>query len=136
MKLLEWQSGDTRDGGMGNWDMKRTEAIRKQWMGDARRASESDGVPLGFEARVMAEIRARAAGEGVTLLAAMDPLAFWATGLWRAAVGSLAVTAVAGLLNWSSVPLETGVDLADSGVGEPWETMFLESLESPGDSPW
>ena len=60
--------------------------LHKKLLAAARANSPGDHVPYAFEKRVTALIAARAA---------VDPLAFWVRGLWRAAVSCAAISATA-----------------------------------------
>jgi hypothetical protein len=57
----------------------------------ARRLPADDRVPYAFEQRVLARLRA---------LSPVDPWAWWARGLWRAALPCLAVAVVS--IAWAS----------------------------------
>ncbi len=61
--------------------------LQSTLMASARRNPPSDSVPFGFETRVMARVRDASA--------AVDLLADWTRGFWRAAVSSVGVFAVA-----------------------------------------
>jgi hypothetical protein len=81
-------------------------------------------VPYAFEKRVMARVRA---------LARVDPWAFWAHALWRAAAPCLAITLVLG--GWfyiAPLPKATSADLSqeidNTVLAEADAEVIAESL--------
>lgn len=96
---------------------------------DAARAQPApETVPLGFEHRVLQSIRSRRP----TRTPCETP---WLTGLWRAALASWAIPALAAILLPSDLP---SPDADATTAAEPesaFESMVLESLASTEDAP-
>lgn len=100
------------------------ELLRQSLMRAARGTPPSDAVPPGFAHRVRAAIRAAEA----------DPVVAWASGLWRAAVCSLGVAAVAGVLLG---PLHVGPHDPGEGAEPDLADAVLSDISDldPG-TPW
>ena len=101
-----------------------SERLYQKLIATARKDVPSDRVPVAFEQRLMAHIR-RAPSEDATI--------FWAAGLWRAVLPSMALLGIAGALHFQNPADIDGV--ADIGSGsDELESVMVGSLESV--EPW
>ncbi len=82
----------------------------------ARRLPEADHVPLGFEKRVMAR-----------LAAPVDAAAYWARGLWKAALPSVVLTCI--LISWS-LALDARTAQAEDPLAADLELVMIQQIES------
>lgn len=99
--------------------------LEKKLFAAARRAPPRDGVPYGFEQRIMARLSARPA---------LDLWAVWARGLWRAAAPCVGVMLL--LVGWTV--LTPGQSLPDNDLAQELEnTIFAAATaEHVLDSTW
>jgi hypothetical protein len=97
--------------------------LQKMLIAAARRKQPDDRVPFAFEQRIMAVIAARA-GAG-------DRLAFWARGLWRAAVTCVLVAGLCGVL--SLVLHDRSAGKNGNDLSQEFENTLLASVDQ-GDS--
>ncbi len=101
------------------------EMLRQKLMRAGRRHPPSTRVPLAFEQRILALVRALPS----------DPLRDWGTGLWRAAICSIGVALFAGV--WLGRPLVgTEGSLADAADTEVIEAALIEMPEADLGSSW
>ena len=92
-----------------------SEELRKKLVQSARHVPVSDAVPLAFEQRVMAQIRA---------VPAQDPLAMLGRLLWGAAAPCVALALlVVGLATFPNTSSDAGTDVSISAA----TTVDLES---------
>src|SRR5262245_60484217 len=95
------------------------EKLQRALLDAARRDVPLDTVPYAFEKRVMASLRARPAAQ---------PVAEWATGMWRAAFSALAFCALVSAFHVLSVDTTAGRE--PYGESPDLEAALLAPLES------
>ncbi len=103
--------------------MKNNDPLIQALYRAGREFGPSGEVPLGFERRVMASVRAQAM---------IDPFADWIQGLWRAAIPSVGLAAMACLLvltnaDWS----EEDSNPESDGLAVAAESVLADSIEAP-----
>lgn len=93
--------------------------LQKKLTAAARAQAPDERVPYAFEKRIVALVKARRG---------TDRWAFWARGLWRAAVTCVAVAIVVGAISYFVLPStpENGGDLS-----QEFENTLLASLDQP-----
>ncbi|MDE3068884.1 MAG: hypothetical protein KGJ60_15230 [Verrucomicrobiota bacterium] len=89
--------------------------LQQKLIAAARARVPEDQVPWGFEKRIVALIRSRAA---------TDPLALWVRGLWRAAVPCVAIAVLLGA--WFVLTPASNANAND--LSESFETTLLASV--------
>ena len=94
----------------------KTDALYQRIMAAARKIPADERVPYGFEKRIMAHL---------PQTPAVDALAFWARGLWKAAVPCLGIMLLVSA--WSLYAggndFQTDLELA---ITEPLQTLELD----------
>jgi anti-sigma-K factor RskA len=93
--------------------------LQKKLTAASRAQAPDERVPYAFEKRVVALIQARAG---------VDRWAFWAQGLWRAAVMCVAVAIVAGAMLYF-------MDSSTPGKGGDLSQEFVNTLLATADQP-
>lgn len=96
-----------------------TEKLQEKLIRAARTDVPSEAVPYLFEKRVI---------ERILQQPVLDSTAAWAAGLWRAAVGSVAIALVCSGLHMNTA--EFSEDFTDSDSMDPIELAVLDSPES------
>jgi hypothetical protein len=89
--------------------------LQKKLLAAARANPPGDQVPYAFEKRVKALIAARAA---------VDPLALWVRGLWRAAVSCAAIALLLGAWAFFNPAASSRTD----DLSQNFETTLLASV--------
>ena len=96
-----------------------TERLQEKLIAAARRNPPSDHVPFAFEQRIMAQLRRPALADAST---------FWAIGLWRAVLPSVALLGLVGGLHLNGVP-EPDLASEVASTADELDRVMLGALE-------
>ena len=94
--------------------------LQRKLIAAARSHPPSEAVPLAFEKRVLAQIRARPV---------LDHWAMWACALWRAAAPCVAIAVLLGAWTW----LGPAASPPPTDLSQDWENSLLSAaVQEPG----
>jgi len=96
--------------------------LNQKLIAAARLNAPDDRVPYAFEKRIMAQLAARPAPDG---------LALWAQALWRAAVPCLAIVLLVGVCSFFLPQTGNTVTAANTELSQDFENTLLAAVDQP-----